>query len=53
MSGATPFELRVGEEAEVVVVVAEAVAAGDSSVAAVGEHGCRYCWSVVAVAIGS
>lgn len=41
MSGAAPFELRVGEEVE---VVAEAVAAaGDSSVAAVGERGCRYC----------
>lgn len=50
MSGATPFELRVGEEA---AVVAEAVAVGDSSVAAVGERGCRYCWSVVAVAVGS
>lgn len=40
MSGAAPFELRAGEEVE---VVAEAAAAGDSSVAAVGERGCRYC----------
>lgn len=38
MSGATLFELRVGEEAEA-VAVAEAV--GDSSVAVVGERGCR------------
>lgn len=50
MSGATPFELRVGEEAE---VEAEAVAVGGSSVAAVGERGCRYCWAFVAVAVGS
>lgn len=49
MSGAKPFELQVGEEAE---VVAEAVVVGDSSVAAVRERGCRYCWSFVAVAVG-
>lgn len=42
MSGAAPFELRAGEEVEV-VAEAEAAAAGDSSVAAVGERGCRYC----------
>lgn len=50
MSGATPFELRVGEEAE---AVAEAEAVGDSSEAAGGERGCRYCWPFVAVAVGS
>lgn len=50
MSGATLFEPRVGEEAE---VVAEEVAVGDSSVAAVRERGCRYCWAVAAVAVGS
>lgn len=38
------FELGVGEEAEVVVVVAEEeVGAGGSSVVAVGKCGCRYC----------
>lgn len=43
MSGAAPFELRVGEEVEVEVVAEAVAAAGDSSVAAVGERGCRYC----------
>lgn len=48
MSGGTPFELRVGEEAE---VVAEEVAVRDSSVAAVGERGCSHRCLVVAVAV--
>lgn len=50
MSGGTPFELRVGEEVEVVAEEV-VVVVGDSSVAAVGECGCSYCWSV-AVAVG-
>lgn len=40
MSGATLFELGVGEEAE---VAGEEVGVGGSPVAAVGECGCRYC----------
>lgn len=49
MSGGTPLELRVGEEAAVEV---EEVVVGDSSVAVVGERGCSHCWSAVAVAVG-